>query len=343
MKEKYGFNWKREKDALFARHEVSSVPELLATLCDLRSRDYFFRGLSDARYKIVSSIQRAWHNGGRWKSAISNTNFTAFMIGLLEFAKKNELFSFCPKSCLMDHEIWAYLQHYGCPTPLLDFSSNPFVALHFATKSASETKGYCSIYAIQPSGTEGEKIQDIVYLDEYIQQTLGQERSQREFAWRPWKACSPRTYALARFKHWGFWQAGQIIPEDPYPYPADLPDDGIAFYISKNGGNWCSKITAGRLNLQEGLFVYAPIENESLEDFIMRKVRKVKTDKGVEESEDVIYQKVKCFDIPAKLVRELREVVAGEHISNDSLGLSPCPEENAVKTMYGAYLNSLQA
>lgn len=338
MKTTYGFDWKRKKTALFERFEVDTIPQLLDTLQSLREKGYFFRGLSDAKRKLVSSIQRVWHTGGCWKCNSQGMTFAAFMTGLLEHARKSEIFNFC-RGLLTDQEIWAYLQHYCCPTPLLDFSENPFVGLFFATNNASETRGFCSLYAIQPSGYIAKEEQDMQDLDTFIRKATALNDERMASA-----GIKPSTVPLrlrdeGRFKTWGFFKNGGDLPKKDDAYPDCLLEDGVAFFVSKAGNGWCPKITAGRVNLQEGLFVYAPIEELSFEDFIESKRRKVKPG-GCRD--DLSYPQLKCFDIPPRLVRELKDVVKGEGITNEQLGLSPCPEENAVKKMFGAYLNALE-
>lgn len=336
----YGCNWRRQKSLLFDRKEIDSVPQLLAELDELRLNNYYFRGQSNAKFAIVSSIQRAWRRGGCWKCKNPTKSYADFMSGLLEFARKSNLFSFC-KGSLMDHEIWAYLQHFACPTPLIDFSSNPFVAAFFATEHASDKNGFCSIYALESDLSISGNIQDIQRLDELLQNTVSREKYYVELAGFVYNIRSIRTHSLSRFANWGFMENGVIINDKVNPeYPKSLPENGFAFLISKDGNNWCPKITSGRMNLQEGLFVYAPIADESLEEFFKRKLDKT-DEQG--NTQSVIYQKMKCFDIPASNVKELRQAVEGANISRDSLGLSPCEQENGVKAMYGEYLNRLAA
>ena len=51
--------------------------------------------------------------------------------------------------------------------------------------------------------------------------------------------------------------------------------------------------------------------------------------------------RIKCLDIPGSLVEEARQSVKGAGISESSLGLDPCPEENKAKEMFGSWLNFL--
>lgn len=331
----YGFDWKHQKNELFEREEVDDVSVFLASIKELRISGFYFRGVSNSKRKLVSSIQRAWHNGGCWRCKSPKSTFTTFMTGLLEFARKSDVFDFCPTRILPDHEVWAYLQHYICPTPFIDFSENPFVGLFFATGHAAEKDGFCSLYCIQPSGYLDGKHQDMMDLDTFITNEIRREEALTGFKS---DACPVSLRDVARFKAWGFFQENETMKGKSDPYPLSLPENGVAFFVSKTGNGWCPKITEGRVNLQDGLFVYAPIEDIALEDFVAEKNAKVKPD-GT--SEDLFYPKLKCYDIPAKLIRELKEIVKGEGISDEKLGLLPCLEENKIKTMYGEYLKSL--
>jgi hypothetical protein len=344
MNLKYGRWWKRDKSRLFERKEICSIPQLLALLDDLRNDGYFFRGLPDSRYKIASSIQRIWHGGGCWKCANPSMTFPSFMCSLLDFARASDIFAF-GRHCLMDHEIWAYLQHYGCPTPLLDFSTDPLVAAYFATANRRRECGYCSIYAFQPSGMLKGEQQDMMMLDEYLQNAFETDleasvrnNQNSKLNLSQGFNYSVRNWRTSQFKHWGFWEAGHCVGEDINNF-FELQTNGTAFFISKSSGTWCPRIAAGRMHLQDGLFVYAPIETMSLEDFIKLKNEKRNSDGS---SDDLLYPKLKCFDIPPSLVDDLARVVEGDGISEATLGLAPCTEENAVKQMFGSYLNSLR-
>lgn len=51
-------------------------------------------------------------------------------------------------SNIKDDEIWAIGQHYGLPTPLLDWTADPYIAAYFALHKKSEFNKYCIIYAL---------------------------------------------------------------------------------------------------------------------------------------------------------------------------------------------------
>ncbi len=332
---KYGTDWKQQKDILFDRKEVDSIPQLVAELSELKKAGFFFRGQSDALFRVTSSIQRAWHRGEDWRKKTPTIHFPEFSKGFVKYARDTIMAKYS-RSPLMDHEIWANLQHYYCPTPLIDFSTDPCVALHFATNHADNSNGYCSVYAMFPDGYTNNGWNDFLSLEGFLENAFLKEVESVRLSGAKNLYKNERFIPESRFEHWGF------LDKRSYDTGLDkvihTPKDGVAFLIYKNFSRWNRKIICKRMRLQKGILVYAPIEDESLEDFIFRKQQKMDQDG---QTDDLIYQPLKCFDVPGRLVDEARRFVQGEGISNTSLGLEPCREENAARAMYGSYLNSL--
>ena len=83
-----------------------------------RSR-YAFRGLSDADYKLETTIMRL---GGDYAELEHHI--------LRNFSK------YAHRDVVQTDSVWHWLsvaQHYGLPTRLIDWTYSPFVAMHFAT------------------------------------------------------------------------------------------------------------------------------------------------------------------------------------------------------------------
>ena len=129
---------------------------------------YFFRGMGEAKYKIFNSAQRLWFTTeiGSWKT---NAKYEDFVQKLIDASKKDSLFKrvfefYKVAGGRIDFPILSILQHYGGPTPLMDWSYDLNVALFFATESvkmentSNELDNYFSIYIINKEKTDIQSI-----------------------------------------------------------------------------------------------------------------------------------------------------------------------------------------
>lgn len=117
-----------------------------------------FRGLTEAKYKLFNSAQRVWkgeeldHLGRTYEEFIQTEidKAKAFQANLL--IKFYHAFG----HPAYDLSILSFLQHYGAPTPLLDFTYKFDSAAFFATDGlnhnpSTDIDNYFSIYAIDTS------------------------------------------------------------------------------------------------------------------------------------------------------------------------------------------------
>ena len=139
------------------------------------SEDYkqnnFFRGLTEAKYKLFNSAQRLWilNDLVQWK----NKGYIDFFQQLVNragdkllFKKVFEYYNLHPTQ--RDFPLLSILQHYGAPTPLMDWSYNIDVALYFGTEnvevsySSNDIDQYFSIYIIDKKKQKPKELSNLL-------------------------------------------------------------------------------------------------------------------------------------------------------------------------------------
>lgn len=98
---------------------------------------FIFRGVGDAKFKILSSGQRVWrlNKMGEW----AKKQYLEYINDLIDNAHNlhllRQVFKFYKLTARQrDFPMLSILQHYGAPTPLIDWTYSIDVALYFATE-----------------------------------------------------------------------------------------------------------------------------------------------------------------------------------------------------------------
>ena len=133
--------------------QLESISESLNELRTQREGNYFsdmlFRGQASSNWKLETSLDRIG------LSSISMTEYNQYMLrikpaiesltGQSYTVDEFDNDKFLPATTVPSYHFMTYVRHHSFPTPLLDWSRSPYVALFFAFQKAIESDSV-SIY-----------------------------------------------------------------------------------------------------------------------------------------------------------------------------------------------------
>lgn len=134
----------KEKEQVFRSYQVINNKQNLEDYLASSPKNTLFRGLSEAKYKSYTSAQRFWLQ--KDVKDLYGYSYLIFVESLIDRIKNNQILSEYYESLhipFSDINILCFLQHYGAPSPLLDFTYKRDIALYFASESISYSS-YCS-------------------------------------------------------------------------------------------------------------------------------------------------------------------------------------------------------
>jgi len=120
---------------LIREEKPSTLPEFLELVEEFQTGaedSLWFRGCGQASYKLLPSLYRH-------REAKSLDKVVDLEQKLMTRFKQRSL-PYLTRSLENDWETLFFMQHYGIPTRLLDWTENPLIALHFALMGAPFTK-----------------------------------------------------------------------------------------------------------------------------------------------------------------------------------------------------------
>ncbi len=311
-----------EKDEFFhPRKTIKSIEELLSVLRQYQNDGYVFRGQSNALWKIRSSALRWWQDERCGKCCKIN-EYLYFLNAALQYAQKVEFPQLQPQCSINnkaawfgDHEKMGYLQHYGYPTPLIDFTHDFYVALYMATRNAKNDVKHFSVYMLDPL-TE---FDNEIYAFEKL--VVDNAETDDEFKYMT-----------------NFYKGGLGTPGSGWcQYSCVL--------IHKDGQLWCPHLAKERIVSQGGLFTYMNSDTLSLEEYFCRcKKWEENIKNGVREDPEIVALNMKplvCLDVPCKFIGAVREIVMAEGYTDESMGLADNKRDVIAKACFEAFVKTM--
>jgi len=295
------------------------------------SKDLLFRGVSEAKWRIYSALQRYWIN----ERLDLKTDYESFLKALIENAKKqngNVLLKYFTKNGISpknDIAILSFLQHYGCPTPLVDWTSNFKNSLYFATENIAvsnqgrEIEQYFSVYFIEEknlieiglTGLVEKGIDDILphvkdtIIENGKRDNISEEEIQKFFARDRLKSAAKMIHQKSLID---FLANIERLMNFPLTYFSDWNEDTDIQFSLNNSMNIIN---------QAGVFVWNSHPHKPIEQIGNELYGK---------DENIIYRFSKCYNINKNLAAYIKDKIQAEGINKDYI--YPNPELIAKKT-----------
>ncbi len=136
----------------------------------IEKKEILFRGVKESKWRLYNSLQRFWILNDYLKKEIP---YQGFLKNLVDNARKqnnNLLTNFLKINGISpenDIAILSFLQHYGCQTPLLDWTYNLDIALFFGSENLNkdiklDIDNYFSIYILEEKHIKNSSLRNIV-------------------------------------------------------------------------------------------------------------------------------------------------------------------------------------
>lgn len=214
----------KENFKIDSEEEVDSIVSMYSS----QEKDFLYRGINTATYKLYSSSQVQWMLSDAISKKTNIEDYYNFIMDSIELTRENDrVKQYIKDNGISDNDLFilALMQHYGMPSPVLDFSHSIFGALYFAwdkcdrTLSDTQTQlsDYISLYVINKKidwvncsvqnvmRNSAEQLNDILQKDKLFTAGMVDTKDvEKEFLKLPY----------LKFKDWNF-VAVEDNPENP--------------------------------------------------------------------------------------------------------------------------------
>lgn len=127
-------------------HRFVDVPDFLRKVQAYPNVVWIYRGQADASWQLLPKAGRGEYFDPEWETKRSiDPGIPARDLGRFN-AWREQAVAYVPSLPQNDFECLAYAQHYGLATRLLDWTSNPLVALYFAVETHTDSTGAVYFY-----------------------------------------------------------------------------------------------------------------------------------------------------------------------------------------------------
>ena len=253
---------------------------------------WIYRGMTEAKYKLLTSSQRLWISNEMRQWA--NKSYIEFISDLVDKASENtlikkvfDLYNYSRSD--REFPILSLLQHYGAPTPLMDWSYNNNVAFFFATdglKKKEEPKekidDYFSVYRINKRKYKKELLNIIDFIPNELYPDINSFSGFGDYNGNP---KSNSIFYISDFERKGE-SSGEAKPYGRLMIRTKKP---------------LTSIYNQNIIPQEGLFIFNPFSQKTLEDIFNTDLNK--------DGWNLALTPFDCFNIHKDLAEYLRRKI----------------------------------
>lgn len=266
------YNNLKEKSQYYNCTTIDNIQDFDNIFQDIvqHQSEYVFRSVNEARFKLYSSAQRQWIWNDLFKNYHSYEDYINSRIVLVQNYQDIISFFSNNKISLNDFAILALLQHYGQPSPLVDFTYNPHLSLFFAFDrvrpgaTGNEIYNYVSLYRLKYTHPCFCSIQDV---NVHGADTLSDALRNLDIPLSQIDT-SKVLFDIQNLTYHEYADIGIMLVHGDKMGITNIQIPALGFTCTYN-------ITNPNLRNQEGLFVLNTTEDIPLEDLIRRKHRHV--------------------------------------------------------------------
>ena len=320
-----------EKGHYFNRHTINTIEEFNNWRSIYKNNpNKWYRTLSESKYRVYTSVQRSWITNDAVCQRLRRTNaincFNDYVLRLLCLMKNNpniQAYFAAQHIGLNDALLFALLQHYGYPSPFLDFTYDLDTTLFFCIPNGGNLP--------LPPFTPNETIDDyfsVYVIDgrvDWFQCSMqqieanGAENMERLLADFDGEVDATEIQNQMRtLDYQTFSELPFVMVDGPSMGVHQIQIPSLGFVVDYH-------IENPRAEAQMGLFLCNPSENQVMEEVVYNTTNQIL---------------IECFDIHKSLRTDIiNAILTPNNITKETMYMENSPETQRIKGLLNDALN----